>query len=108
MQVTTLDTKATNRPWFAIADAQRRNSNNASFYTPEQRASAQRALDIIDLAYAYKASFINFRQRFIAIKLDQAIAKDKKMVKEVDAILSEKGFTKAISAQGCVYRISYK
>jgi hypothetical protein len=103
---TELETKKSKSAWFAINDADRYSTECASRYTSKQRATAQTAVDLLDMAYRYKGLYTNFRKTFIAIKVDNAQVKNRAVLIEVDAILEGKGFTKAVTPQGVVYRLA--
>jgi hypothetical protein len=90
----------------AAINAEYRNREEASKYSSEQRAQAQRIIDIMDLAYKFKATYINYRKTFIAVKIEDAMIKDRKLAKEVDVIFAERGYTKAKTPQGIVVRIT--
>lgn len=100
-----LETKAANNKWFAAADAERYSRECASRYTSAQRANVLTAVDLIDMVYAYKGIHTNYRKTFIAIKVDAPVVRNRRMLNEVEDILAEKGFEKAVTPQGVVYRI---
>ncbi len=89
----------------AALNAYFRNRELACTYTVQQQSLAQRALDILDTAYAYAESYINYRKTFIAVKLEGAIRKDKTLAREAVSILEGKGYTVVATPQGIVVRI---
>ena len=89
----------------AALNAYYRNRELACTYTREQQCLAQRALDLLDTAFAYARSYINYRKTFIAVKLEGAIKRDRKMAKEAVSILESKGYTVVATPQGIVVRI---
>lgn len=89
----------------AAINAELRNREAASTYTSAQRAAAQTVIDIMDLCYNYTNTFKNFRKTFIAVKLENAQVRDKKLAKQVDAILEAKGYVKVKTPQGLVVRM---
>ena len=89
----------------AALNAYYRNREMACTYTREQQCLAQRALDLLDTAYAYANSYINYRKRFIAVKLEGALRKDKNMAREAVSILEARGYEVVSTAQGIVVRI---
>ena len=91
--------------WFARRDADRTNQERAATYNWVQRSDAQRAVDLLDLAYAYSEIFINYRQKFISIKIEQPRVRNGVTRAEVESILAEKGVSKIKTAQGITYRI---
>jgi len=100
-----LDTKEAGRFAFAAAiDAQRRNTNNKSYYTAEQIKKAVTARDLLDTAFSYSKLYINYRQKFIAIKAEGARAKDA-LAKEVVRLFESNGYHVVSTPQGMIVRI---
>ncbi len=89
----------------AALNAYFRNREMACSYTREQQCLAQRALDLLDTAYAYANSYINYRKKFMAIKIEGAIKRDKKLAAEAVSILEGKGYEVVSTQQGIVVRI---
>ncbi len=89
----------------AALNAYYRNREMACTYSREQQCLAQRALDILDTAFAYANSYINYRKKFIAVKIENAIRRDKGMAKEALSILEGKGYGVVSTPQGIVVRI---
>jgi hypothetical protein len=89
----------------AALNAFYRNREMAGTYTREQQCLAQRALDLLDTAYAYANSYINYRKKFMAVKIEGAMKRDKKLAAEAVSILESKGYEVVATAQGIVVRI---
>jgi hypothetical protein len=89
----------------AAINAMYRNREMSLSYTPAQQCLAQRALDLLDTAYAYANSYINYRKKFIAVKIESAIKRDKKLAAQALSILQERGYEVVATAQGIVVRI---
>ena len=89
----------------AAVNAYYRNKELACTYTREQQCLAQRALDILDCAYAYAQSYINYRKKFIAVKLEGALRRDRARAAEAVSILESRGYEVVVTAQGIVVRI---
>jgi hypothetical protein len=101
-----LDTKdAGGYAYAAARDAQRRNSNNKSHYTQDQIRKALSVRDLLDSAFTYKNLYINYRQKFIAIKAEGARARDS-MAKEVINLFESNGYLVASTPQGVIVRIA--
>ena len=101
-----LDTKDAGRYAFAAAmDAQRQNSNNKSHYTQEQIRQAVTARDLIDTAFSYTKLYINYREKFIAVKAEGARRKDS-MAQEVVKLFETRGYGVVTTAQGMIVRIA--
>ncbi len=89
----------------AAVNAHYRNREMACTYTREQQCLAQRALDILDTAFAYARSYINYRKKFMAVKLEGAMKRDRRLAQEAVSILESKGYEVVSTAQGIVVRI---
>ena len=89
----------------AALNAHYRNREMACTYTREQQCLAQRALDILDTAFAYAESYINYRKKFIAVKIAGQMARNKKLALDALDILEDKGYEIAVTPQGLVVRI---
>jgi hypothetical protein len=100
-----LDTKdAGSFAFAAVMDAQRRNSNNKSHYSAEQIRKALTARDLLDTAFSYSKLYINYRQKFIAIKAEGARARDS-LAQEVVALFKSNGYDVVSTPQGMIVRI---
>lgn len=102
---TLLETSASKRAWWAKKDADQLNERYKPTYTAKQRAAAQTAVDLIDDVYSYKDIFVNFRSKFISIKVNKGIPKRVYDMRRMDDIFASKGYTKAVSQQGVTYRL---
>lgn len=102
----TNDDAAPNCKWFAAQDAIRRNANNKSLYTAEEQRRAVTWRDLLDNVYSYDESFINYRQKFITIKLANARIKNRVLLSEVEEILDTYAVIKTITPQGINYRFN--
>jgi hypothetical protein len=89
----------------AALNAYYRNREMAATYSLSQQCLAQRALDLLDTAYAYAESYINYRKKFIAVKIEGAIKRNKSLAQEAVSILEGKGYSVVSTPQGIVVRI---
>ncbi len=89
----------------AAVNAYYRNREMACTYTREQQCLAQRALDLLDTAYAYAQSYINYRKKFIAVNIKGVIKRDRLLAAEAVSILAGKGYDVVATPQGIVVRI---
>ena len=89
----------------AALNAYYRNRDMACTYTREQQCLAQRALDLLDTAFAYARSYINYRKKFMAVKIEGAMKRDRKLAAEAVSILEGKGYEVVSTAQGILVRI---
>ena len=97
-------TSAGSFAWAAAQDAMRRNENNKCLYTAAEKTKVAGWQSLLDYAYSYKEMFVNYRQKFIVIKIDAARVKDAVMLRDVEAVLESYGVTKSVTAQGVLYR----
>ena len=100
-----LDTKQAGR--FALAavlDARRRNTNNKSLYSQDQIRKALSVRDLLDYAFSYTSLYINYRQKFISIKVEGARARDT-MAKKVIALFETQGYGVVSTQQGIIVRV---
>lgn len=82
------------------------NKQQAMLYTTAQKTQAQCALDILHCAFAYANSYINYRKKFIAVKITSYIAHDNATAQNAISILQEKGYTVVTTKQGLIVRIT--
>jgi hypothetical protein len=101
----TLDTKAAGQyARGAAINAEMRNREMRSTWTSEKRSAAQTVLDLLDMAY--KGNFyINYRKKFIAVKVDAPIVRDRLTVKAVKAVFKDNAYDVVNTPQGLVVRI---
>ena len=90
--------------WFASQDAVRRAANNWSHYSSAQKTQAHRMVLGLELALAGEI-FINPRQKFIAIKVQNARVRDRKILLDLEAQYEQQGIIKIVTLQGITYRI---
>ena len=101
-----LETENAGRYAYAASiDAQRRNNNNRSHYTSAQIRCALSVRDLIDTAFSYRNLYINYRQKFIAIKAEFARKKDA-LANEVIELFKTSGYDVVSTPQGLIVRIS--
>ncbi len=105
LEVKQINTETSRRPWFVKNDVERLNAKWGPTYTARQRSAAQQALDLLDSAYHYQGAYINYRKKFIAVKLDRPIKRNRLYAATADAHFADKGYSKVVSPQGFVVRI---
>jgi hypothetical protein len=103
-----LDTRGSSVPWFAVKDAERYSDECRIIYSPSQRSQAETFKDIVSLGYSAKNIYITFRKKFIAIKVENPTPKNRRVINELHALCEERGYEKATTAQGIIYRIPKK
>jgi hypothetical protein len=109
MNVKQIDTEATQGGFWGVLaykDAIRQNSNNRSTYSDKDKLRVSKAEVLLGEAFKFSSMYTNFRKRFVAIKLANALVKDRNVLTEVNSILEELGFTEVReSKQGVIYRM---
>jgi hypothetical protein len=106
MKSTDIETKdAGMYKYAAIRDARMRNYAMSSSYSEAQKVAAERMKLVIDMVYVSKGVYINYRKKFIAIKVEGASVKDRKNLVLLEKDWDALGYKKAVSDQGIVYRI---
>jgi hypothetical protein len=108
MKAETLDTQRAPNAWYAIKDARMQNIAYQSTYSQAQQVAADRMAMVMPMLYNTKGVHINYRKKFIAIKLEEPVIKDRKGLKLLEADYVKAGIIKKISEQGIVYRIPRK
>ena len=107
MQERELDVK--NAGYFAYAaarDAAQRSYAASTHYTEQQKIRAERMKLVLEMMYSARAFHVNYRDRFIAIKLDRPAVVDRKNLAQTEWAAA--GVVKRTTAQGIIYRIPKK
>lgn len=104
-----LDTQSAPNKWWAAQDARMRNFAMSTKYTESQKIQAERMKLGLDMVYSSpKEIFINYRKRFIAIKIEKPTVRDRQNLKLLEAEYAERGIVKKVTAQGIIYEIPNK
>jgi len=106
MNQTDLETKSAGSYAYAAArDARMRNIVESSHYSEQQKIAADRMALALELVYYARAIHINYRKKFIAVKVDRAYVKNRENLQYLEAEYEALGYKKASSPQGVTYRI---
>ncbi len=105
MLTSVLKTEESSNKRGAYLDARMRNLAGKSHYSYSQQTRAERMRLVLEIVYTAKDIYVNYRQRFIALKVDGARVADRVALSELEAEWAQEGITKAVTAQGVVYRI---
>lgn len=106
MQTHTSETKdAGFYAYAAMRDARMRNEAMKSTYTDKERVRAERMRMGLECVYRSKEVHINYRQKFIAVKLSNAIVIDRASVADLERVYALEGISKEITPQAVIYRI---
>lgn len=91
--------------WAAARDARQRSLAAQTHYSNAQQASAERMRFALELLYYCRGVHVNYRQKFIAVKVDAARVRDRKELCKFEADWDRAGIKKLLTNQGVVYRI---
>jgi hypothetical protein len=105
MQHKDLDTQAAPVKWFAARDARMKSYAQSTGYTEQAKLRAERMRGALELCYIHNEVHVNYRQRFVAIKVDGAEVRRKRDLALLEADWAKEGIIKRTSAQGVIYRI---
>jgi hypothetical protein len=102
-----LDTQSAGYYAYAAArDARMRATAMWTHYTDAERTRAERMKLGLELCYSAKGIYINPRNKFIAIKIDNPTVKDRKNLALLEQDYETQGITKVLTNQGVTYRIA--
>ena len=90
---------------FAAIRANQYSDECRHLWTAKQQAQAETLKDIIGLAYAAKETYLTYRKTKMVVKLAGAIMRDRKMVRELEALCEERGYNKVRTNTGLEYCI---
>ena len=106
MQTTESEVKsASHWAWAAARDARQRSLAAQSHYSQAQQVQAERMSLVMPLLYHNSGVFINYRQKFIAVKINGARVRDNHNLDLFESDWSKAGVKKLLTNQGIVYRI---
>ncbi len=102
-----IETKASRAPWLVRKEVSAQNERNRATYSNKQRNDADKLQDYLKHAYHGK-TYVNYRDNFIAIKVERARTKDKFHRILVEAVVKDNGYEVRRSEQGIIFRIPRK
>jgi hypothetical protein len=109
MQERELDTPSAGFYAYAAArDAAQRSYAASTHYTEQQKIRAERMRLVLEMMYSARAFHVNYRDRFVAIKLDRPTVRDRKNLAQIETEWAAAGVVKRTTAQGIIYRIPKK
>lgn len=100
-----LDSAKADVAWMAVKDCADRNRRNKPLYTKMQQQLADTTVSMVGIAYDYDNLYVNFRKKFISIKVSGARVRNKKDSQLLDNVFGDEGYTKAVTPQGVIFRI---
>lgn len=99
------DNKPAIYAWFAVQDARMRNIKGASHYTDSQKARAEGMKFALELVYSAREIYINYRKKFISIKVDRPLVRDRHNLTLLEKDWTALGVEKVSTPQGINYQI---
>lgn len=102
---TTSQVRGSCNPFAAVLDARRRNIIMADGYSLMERNRADRIHMVLDAVYAHEGIYVNYRQKFIAIKLSNPQVVDEINLTRFEQDWQDQGIIRKITAQGIIYTI---
>jgi len=105
MNTRELDTLPATNKWWARQDANRLNLKWEPTYAESQKLKASRVRGCLDLVYGSKGVHINFREKWIAIKVDRPVIRDRRNLQLLESDWEREGIIRRTTAQGVIYRI---
>lgn len=100
-----LDTEEAPNKWGARYDARMKDIAGASHYTQQKKTKAEAMKLVLELMYDCKDVYINYRKKFITIKVDKGQVLMRKELRDFECNWLAEGITKHHSRQGFIYRI---
>ena len=107
MQQQELETKNAGLYAYAAArNARMRATAMWSHYTQAERVRAERMKLGLELCYSARGFYINPREKFIAIKIDNPTVRDRRCLAMLEKQYDKEGIKKIVTNQGVTYRIA--
>jgi hypothetical protein len=107
MQQQELETKNAGLYAYAAArNARMRATAMWSHYTQAERVRAERMKLGLELCYSARGFYINPREKFIAIKIDNPTVRDRRSLAMLEKQYDQEGIKKIVTNQGVTYRIA--
>ena len=103
MNTVELETRKASNAWWATVDARTKSYAASTHYSDSEKLVAERVKMVLEMCYTDKI-YINYRQKFIVLKAVGSV-RDPAMLASLEEEWTERGYTKAVSAQGVIYRI---
>ena len=91
--------------WFAERDARMRSAVNSTTFSDAQKLKAERVKLALEMVYSAEKVFIEYRKKFISVKVHKAQVRDRKALILLETHYSNEGLEKVKTAQGVTYRI---
>lgn len=93
------------RAFLAKTDAEEISAKNESSFSADQKQYAQAVKSNLSSLYTFKNIYINYRQRFISVKVAHAEVANTKELRKYESRLTRDSVAKVITKTGVIYRI---
>lgn len=106
MKTQELDTK--DAGYYKVAaylDARMKSVVASTTYSDAQKIRAERMRFALEQVYSSRGIYVTFRKKFIVVKLDSAIVRDRKTLALLEHDYESEGIKKVSTPQGVSYRI---
>ena len=91
--------------WFAERDARMRSAVNSTTFSDAQKLKAERVKLALEMVYSAEKVFIEYRKKFISVKVHKAQVRDRKGLALLERCYQNEGLEKVKTSQGVTYRI---
>lgn len=92
--------------WFAVVDAAKRNLKYKQQYSQRQQARAVSIKDLLDCAYNHSGIYINYRKKFIAVKIAAPQVKNPAVRNALLDMCTGAGYPIVSTDQGMIIRLN--
>jgi hypothetical protein len=105
MNTLELNVQPASNKWWAARDAQRYSDQCRVIWSASDRARAETFRDILALARTGVRTEITYRKGFMVVKAERSEVRDRRVLKEVEALAAERGYLRVVTPQAISYRI---
>ena len=94
-------------PWAVKKHVAELDARNIGLYTMEQLQAGEEFRKMVDGAYTSSQVYLNYRAKFIAVKVDHARFTDKASAAAelIDRLCSERGYNKMIKGSNIIFHL---
>ena len=100
-----LDTAPAYCGWLAAQDARIKSYAQSTTYSEPQKVAAEAMRMVLDIVYAHDGIHVNYRQKWITVKVSRARVRDRHALTLLEQDYDQRGYSKAVTGQGVIYRI---
>lgn len=89
----------------AAINAIYRDRENKIRFSAREQARAETVKDLVAIVYPGSTCYVNYRQKFISIKIEKPNKPNSRSAVQLDEVMSDYQAVKVVTPQGIVYRI---